>query len=173
MPAKNAPLFALLLWGSLVFVGCNRCETEDDETLLRGIIDRAAKLAEEHDVKELMRLAAKDFQASPGAQDRNATRGMLFMAFQRYGKFSVRFPRPTVNVDQGGAHAEASTPFLIVRDGQGLPDLSDLYNDPDGWVEQLGSMADPYHLELWFVKKDGDWLVRKARIQGLKSIDDL
>ncbi len=158
---------------ALLFSSCGSCDTPDNETQIRSLFDKGADFAQKHDIKELIRLTTDDFQAWPGPQDRQSAKGVLFMAFRRYKKFSVKFPRPTVNVDATGAYAEAKTPFLIVREGQSMPNLKDLYDDPDGWVEKVDDLADPYHLELWLIKKDDEWLVRKARIHGLKGLGDL
>ncbi len=164
---------AFVMVSSLLVAGCGSCETPDDETQIRALMEKGAGFAEKHDIGEIMGLATSDFQAWPGPKDRQSVKGVLFVAFRRYGKFSVKFPRPTVNVDVSGAYAEAKTPFLIVREGQNLPDLKDLYEDPEGWVEKVDDLADPYHLELWLVKKDDEWLVRKVRLHGLKGLGDL
>ncbi|MCP4680347.1 MAG: hypothetical protein GY854_33640 [Deltaproteobacteria bacterium] len=163
----------LLVLSALLVSSCGSCETSDNETQIRALIDKGAAFAQKHDIGELMGLTTDGFQAWPGPRDRQSVKGVLFIAFKRYKKFSVKFPRPTVNVDATGVYAEAKTPFLILREGQSMPDLKDLYDDPDEWVEKVDDLADPYHLELWLIKEDGEWLVRKARLHGLKGLGDL
>ncbi|MCP4600049.1 MAG: nuclear transport factor 2 family protein [Proteobacteria bacterium] len=157
----------------LLTSGCSKCETFDDETQIRKLIEDAAKSAEKRDIKELLELLTEDFVASPGAKDRQAIKGILFIAFRRYGKFTVEFPRPVVNVDPSLSYAEAATPFLIVRKGQDIPGLSDLYDDPKAWIDKIGNLADPYHLDIWFIKKGDEWLVRKAHLHSINRLEDI
>jgi hypothetical protein len=166
---------SLICAAMLYAAGCGRCsgKPNDDETRIRKIIEEAAALAEKHDINGLMKLATKNFTAEPGQKDRQAVRGILFIAFRKYGKFSVKFPRPSVEVAPGGLSAKADTPFLIVRQGSGVPDLSELYDDPKGWTEKVGKIADLYNIELWFDKVGDEWLVHEAKLMGLRNIYDI
>ncbi len=163
---KKKPLaFILLIVTGLFLGGCSGCEKRDDETQIRQLIENGALLAEQHKLKELMRLTTDDFLAMPNTMDRRSVKGMLFMAFRRYGKFKIRLPRPTVNVDASLAYAEATTPFAIIREDRTVPDLTGLYEDPESWLNALGEMAELYNLGLWLVKKEDRWLIRKARLK--------
>jgi hypothetical protein len=150
--------------------GCSGCEEEDDEKVLVGMINKAAELAERHDLGELMSMTSDDFVAKPGSRSRQEVKGILLMAFRRYGDFTVEHPAPSVEVSPSRLTATSEMPFLIVRQGVDLPDLTDLYDDPEGWIEAVGEKADAYHLKLGFRKTKGGWRVEKARVRGTRGI---
>jgi hypothetical protein len=153
--------------------GCSKNKEEpDDETKIRNIIEQAAAMAENHDINGLMDLTTEYFTAEPGQRDRQAVRGILFMVFRKYGTFSVKFPRPMVDVKPGSSQAKATTPFLIVRKGTEAPNVGDLYDDPKGWLEKVGKAADLYTIELWFEKGGEDWRVHETRLLGYRSMYD-
>ena len=163
--------FQRIIWGAVLLFwlgtpGCRKCETQDDETAIRQLIDGAVKSAEAQDIGALMDIATEDLTVLPGNKDRQKVKRELFVAFRYYGTFSIKHPRPTVNVDRTGEFAEAFVPFLILKAGVDPPDLSGLYEDPEAFVQEVSKLADLYRLELWLKKDGGDWLVRKARIQG-------
>jgi hypothetical protein len=159
-------LFALLICKS----GCSRCETLDDETRIRALIEKAEKSAESHAIGEILDLTTEDLLVQPGDKNRASVKRTLFVAFQFYGKLDVMYPRPTVNVDKSGAFAEALIHFVVVPSGKQRPDLTALYEDPEAFMETASELADLYKLELWLKKEGGDWLVRKARIHGSRSL---
>ncbi len=163
--SKRVIVFILFVETALFSTGCSGCDKQDDEAQIRELIEKGAILAEQHNVKELMQFTTKDFIAMPQSLDRRSAKGMLLMAFRRYKKFKVRFPRPTVNIDASSAYAEATTQFAIVREGGTVPDLSGLYEDPESWLIELGELADIYKLGLWLIKQDDRWLIRKARLE--------
>jgi hypothetical protein len=154
---------------SLLVAGCSGCEERDDEQVLQGMIRQAAELAARHELGELMSMTTDDFTASPGQRSRQEVKGILLMAFRRYGEFEVEHPRPTVEVAPSKLTATAELPFLIVRQDVDLPELSDLYEDPQGWIEAVGEKADAYFLELRFEKTDDGWRVERAVIQGTRG----
>ena len=157
----------LLSLGPLAFItGWARCETVDDETLIRTLIEGAEKSAEAHAISKIMDLATLDLVVQPGDKNRQHVKRTLFAAFQFYGQFDVIYPRPTVNVDKSKAFAEAVIHFVILRSGVELPALHALYEDPDAFVEQASQKADLYKLDLWLIKEGGEWRVRRAQIKG-------
>jgi hypothetical protein len=155
---------------ALLLPACSGCEEEDDEKALVGMINKAADLAAAHELGELMAMTTDDFVARPGHRTRQEVKGILLMAFRRYGEFSVEHPAPSVEVSPSALTATADLPFLIVRKGVELPDLSDLYEDPQGWVEAVGEKADAYHSKLSFRKTDDGWRVEKVKIQGTRGV---
>ena len=151
-------------------VGCSGCEEQDDETVIRGMVNRAADLAAKHELGELMQMTAEGFVANPGQRSRQEVRPILLMAFRRYGKFSVEHPRPAVDLDPSGLMASAEMPFLIVREGAEVPNLGELIDDPEGWFEEASEQADAYYLDLTFKKTDDGWRVSKAKIGGTRGV---
>ncbi|MBW2530728.1 MAG: hypothetical protein JRI55_04575 [Deltaproteobacteria bacterium] len=150
--------------------GCGGCEEQDDETALHELVKRGVAHAEKHAVGDLMALTTEDFKAVPRGGSRKEVRGTLMMAFKHYGVFDIRHPRPDIEVDPSGKLATVRVPFLIVRQGRSVPDLGELYDDPQRWLEEVGEIADPYHLQLQAVKRDGEWFVKQARLKGVRSL---
>ena len=127
----------LLIIGIIILTVCF-CSAKDDEKALRELVERAAQLAEQHDIGEIMDLTTEDFKAQPGDLDHRETKRILFMAFRHYGDLKVVHPRPSVDLDSGEGGASVSVPFLIVKRDQSLPELKGLYSDPKKWVEKVG-----------------------------------
>jgi hypothetical protein len=155
---------------ALIFVSVfTSCSEKDDAQIVRDIIGKCAKLAEQKQIGELLDFATKDFQAQPGRHDARSVKGILFVTFQQYGRFEIHYPRPKVTVSPDGNEADATVFFLIVRQDLAIPGLRELYQDPQGWLEAVGENADLYELELKWVKKDGEWLVRRAYLEGFRG----
>ncbi len=146
------------------------CSSKDDAVAIRKLIDQGAELAEGHQIGDLMDLTTKGFSASPGSHDARSVHGILFVAFKHYGTFDLRYPRPTVNVEEGAATAEATIHFMIVSQDKPMPELKDLYEDPQAWLDKAGEKADLYRLKLDLIKQDGDWRVQKADLSTLKGM---
>ena len=155
------------------FAGCSGTPPADDEALIRNLIDDARALAEQKKINELMDLTTEGLTVDPGQRDRRAAKATLFAAFRFYGAFHINYPRPMVSVNDAKTHGEATIPFVIIKQGAAFPDLKALYNEPERWLEEVGQMADLYHLTLW-LKKNGDtWLVERAHIQGTKRFGQI
>lgn len=152
---------------------CSGCEEQDDETSIRAMVRHAVGLAEQHKVGDLMELTTRELTIKPHGTTRQEVKGMLLIAFRRYGQFTIKHPRPAITIDPSGIEARAELPFVIVRKGRSMPDLGELYDDPERWLEELGEIADLYHLELWLIKDDDHWLVDSARIEGFRSLDTI
>ncbi len=168
----------VILWGLVVGLGlmagsCSGCEELDDQALIIQLIDRGARSAEKHRVGDLMSLTTDDFLLEPQQMDRRSAKGVVFMVLRRYGKLKVHYPRPSVDVAASRAEAEASFPFVIVREGSKVPNLSQLYDDPEGWLGQVARKADLYYMNLWLVKEDDVWLVNKAKVDGYRNPMDI
>jgi hypothetical protein len=145
------------------------CAKKDDAAAIRQLIDQGARLAEEHQIGALLKLATKDFTAMPGPFDAAKVKGILFMAFQHYGAMAVHYPRPSVEVAGNAESASATIHFIIVSKDKPLPRLKELYDDPQQWLEAASEKADLYQLELAWVKTGGDWRVRQAELKGFKG----
>jgi hypothetical protein len=145
------------------------CSPKDDVTVIRKIIQKAARSAEDHHIADLMDLTAGDFMALPGHYDVRMVKSILFGVFKRYGQFRIHYPQPAVDVTADGRDASTIIYFLIVRRNQSIPGLKELYNDPRRWLEAVGEKADLYQLKLQLKKKDGDWLVQQADLEGFKG----
>ncbi|MFO8070619.1 MAG: hypothetical protein R6V85_01980 [Polyangia bacterium] len=148
---------------------CSSCEEQDGETAIRQLISRAASLAERHELGELMRMTTQDVTARPGRMSRAEIKGALLVAFRRYGQFSIEHPRPSVEVEEDGVEASADLPFLVVRENREVPDLKDLYDDPQRWLEEVGELADLYFLDLRLIKEEDAWRVEGVRIRGTRG----
>lgn len=138
------------------------CAKGDDVRSIRELVDKGAALGEKHDIAGLMDLAAEDFLALPGNVDPRSVRAILWRAFRHYGTFKILYPVPKVTVSKEAEEASASFPFLIVRENVAFPNLKDLVDDPQRWLEEVGENADLYSLEMELSKGSGEWLVRRA-----------
>jgi hypothetical protein len=165
---KRANKYVLLVAG-IVVISLTCCTPKDDEVALRELVEKAAKLAEEHDIGGLMDLTTEDFKATPGNFDRIGAKRMLFVTFRHYGELDIIHPRPNVDLESKDKSPSVSFPFLIVRKGQSMPELKELYDNPRGWIEKVGESADLYRLRLNVVKHGGNWLVKKAYLEGFSS----
>jgi hypothetical protein len=146
------------------------CAERDDVRALRTLIKQGAMLAEKHDIGGILELASEDFQALPGALDRRQVRGVLWRAFKYYGALKVIYPRPAVDVEKDSDHALARFPFLIVKKEHSLPKLEALYNDPQGWLDEVGENADLYRLKLDLIKNGGGWLVNEVHLERFTGL---
>lgn len=154
----------------LVLLEVSACTKKDDVKAIRAMIQNAAALAEKHNITDLLKLTGPDFTAQPGHHGRKDLQGILFAAFHYYGRFKIHYPRPAIRLDDNsGKGATATIHFLIVNQDRSLPGLRELYDDPQRWLEAVGEMADLYHLELQWIKIDGDWMVKQARLEGFKG----
>ena len=162
--AKQAWAWLVLLLLIAVSV-LEACSSKDEETAIRELVKKGVTLGEEQDTKGLMNLATEDFRATPGDLGRQETRRVLFVAFRHYQDFKIVYPRPKVELKPDKRSATAVFPFLIVKKEASLPNLKELYEDPQRWLETVGENADLYRLKLEWIKQDGDWLVKQARLE--------
>ncbi len=165
MVKRVRPWIVLLL----IFIFAS-CSSKGDEKALEEMIQKAANLAEAHDIGGIINLTTKDFEAQPGGLNRRETKRILFMAFRHYGKLKVFYPKPSVDLESEKSRSTLSFPFLIVKKNQSLPALERLYNDPKGWMEAVGEGADLYRFKLKAEKMDGDWLVKSACLERFTGI---
>jgi hypothetical protein len=160
------PVYAWMV----LFIGASAllmiaCAPQDDEKALQALVEQAAGLAEEHDIKGIMELTTPDFQAQPHGIDRQAAKGILLMVFRHYGELSVVHPRASVDLAPQEGEPTVTVPFLIVKKEQTIPGLKELYDDPERWLEKVSENADLYQFRLKVVKKDGQWLVKTAVLE--------
>jgi len=154
-------VYLLLITGSLF----PACSSKDEEAVIRELVKKGAILGEEQDIKGLMNLTTEDFRALPGDLERQETRRILFVAFRHYQDFKILYPRPSVDLKPDKRSASAGFPFLIVKKETTFPKLKELYEDPQRWLETVGENADLYRMKLEWIKQDGEWLVKQARVE--------
>ena len=162
-----ARLVALLLITVFILAGCTK---EDDTEQIRELIKEGARLAEEHNIGGLLKLATEDFVAHPGHHDGRQVKGILWYAFNHYGNFKVMYPEPSVDLDESGREASAKVYVMIVQKERSIPELKDLYKDPRGWLEEVGETADLYRLKLKLLKNNEDWLVRSVLLEPFRGV---
>jgi len=146
------------------------CSDKDEGSVIRKLVEKCASLAEEHDVKGIIERTTQDFQAHPGQHDRMQVRKILWWIFRQYGSFEILYPEPSIEFIETGRAAKGRVYFLIIRKDHSYPALKDLYKNPDAWLEQVGQNADLYRLNLDFLKQDGEWLVKMARLENFKGL---
>ncbi len=167
-PTRHWIRIALLgcaLLGCFAIFTCH----SDDTVAVRKVIDKAAHLAEAHQVDDLLGLTTPDFKALPGGLDASGVKAVLQAAFSHYGAFDIRYPRPNVDVDEETSSASAVIYFMIVSQDLPIPGLKKLYKDPRQWMKKAGEKADLYQLKLDFLKKDGQWWIGQAELEGFKG----
>ena len=170
MPAPNIRrLVPYIVLALLALLEVSACGNKDDAKAIHMLIQKGAALAEKHNIADLLKLAAPDFTAQPGRYDSKGVHGVLWGAFHYYGRFKIHYPRPAIRLDKSGKGAAATFHFVIVRQDRSLPGLRELYDDPQRWLEAAGEMADLYHLQLQWIKIDGDWKVKQARLEGFRG----
>ena len=157
------------LVGVVFFLLASACSQEDDVAAIRALIQKGAALTEAHDISSLMELASEDIVALPGAHNRLEIKRILWLALRRYGQIRVLYPKPSVDLSTEGDRASCAMFLLIVKKDRVIPELKDLYDDPQGWLETVGDNADLYQLKLEWLKTDSRWLVKKARLDAFRG----
>lgn len=158
-----------ILW-AIFFVLVASCSPKDEVAAIREVIKKGAELAEDHDVGAIMDLTTADVVALPGQHDRLEIKRIIWAALMHYGKLKVIYPEPSVRLTSNESSASAIVYLLIVKKDRHMPELKELYKDPRRWLEEVGENADLYQLNLQMLKKDGDWLVKQAHLEGFKGI---
>ena len=153
----------------LLVAAVNACSSSNDADAIDALIGKGAQLAEAKQIGDLIDLTGEGFVALPGSYDAMSVRGILFRTFKYYGTFKILYPKPAVELDSTEKTASATVYFLIVKQGQKMPRLKDLYDDPVRWLETAGKMADLYRLELLLEKPGSKWLVYEAHLEGFKG----
>ena len=115
-------------------------------------------------------MTSEDFFAMPGQHDHKAVRRILWMAFRHYQEFKVMYPKPNIKLDSNGLTASTTIYFMIVKKNVSLPQLTELYKDPQGWLEEAGENVDLYKLTLELLKKNRDWLVTRAYLELFRGL---
>ena len=146
------------------------CGEKDHEVAIRSLVKQGAVHAEKHDISGILSLASEDLKVLPGDIDRREVRRILWIAFRHYGDFKVIYPQPEVNLVKDGLSASAEFPFLIVKKEQSFPNLTDLFNEPQRWLEEVGENADLYRLKLRPSNKRGEWLVTQAHLERFTGL---
>jgi hypothetical protein len=146
------------------------CSSKDDISVIRGLIEDCARLAEEHNAKKIIEQTTDTFYANPGKHNRQEVRKVLWWAFRQYKAFKVLYPEPDIELTEAGSTATGRVYFMIVRNKQTYPALKELYADPEAWLEEVGKNADLYRLDLAFIKKDDTWHVSTASLWPFKGL---
>lgn len=92
------------------------------------------------------------------------------MTFRHYEEFKVIYPEPSVKIEPSGLAAFAKIYFMIIKKDLSFPKLKELYKDPQGWLEEVGENADLYRLKIELLKKNRDWLVRRAHLELFRGL---
>jgi hypothetical protein len=158
-----------ILWAILI-VFVPSCSQKDEVSAIRELIKKGAELAEDHDVGGIMELTTEDVVAIPGQHNRLGIKRIIWAAFRHYGKLKVLYPEPSVDLTSNENKASCRVYLLIVKKDRSFPELKELYKDPRRWLEEVGENADLYQLNLQMLKKNGDWLVKQAHLEGFKGI---
>ena len=145
------------------------CSKKDDISIIRQHIEQGAKLAEKHDINGLMKLTTDDFIAMPGNRDHRQVKTIIWLAFKHYRKLKIVYPEPGISLQNNNSTATATLTFLIVRKEQTLPDLDEIWRNPKKWLNTLGENADLYQLKLAWLKKNGNWLIKEARLAPFRG----
>ena len=140
------------------------CSSGDETAHIRNIIEKGAAFAESHDIKSLLKLATDDVVAMPGPHDVRSIKKILFWAFNHYGNFEIRYPRPLITFNDSKEAASSTIFFILVRKDHKIPGIKELYDDPERWLEQISEKAELYQLDLDFVKKAGHWKVKTVHL---------
>jgi hypothetical protein len=138
------------------------CSKKDDITVIRQLIEQGAKLAENQDINGLMKLTTGDFIALPGKHDNREVKTIIWLAFKHYRRFKILYPEPGISLQTDSGTALAKE--------QSLPDLNELWRNPEKWLKELGENADLYQLKLEWLKKNGNWLVKEARLAPFRGL---
>lgn len=154
-----APLFFLMA-----------CSPQDDVSVIRQLVEDCARLAEEHNAKEIIEQTTDTFYANPGKHNRQEVRKILWWAFRQYKAFKIRYPEPDIELMETGRAATGRVYFMIVRSKLKFPGLKDLYDDPEAWLEHVGKKADLYRLDVAFKKNNDNWYVTTAHLSPFKGL---
>ena len=170
MDRKTLAQMTILWMVFFFFFLAAACSQKDDVQVIRALIKEGAKLAEDHNVSEIMELTTEDVVALPGHHNRLEIKRIIFAALMHYGKLKVLYPKPSVDLSSNDNSATCMIYLLIVKKDRTIPDLKDLYEEPRRWLEKVGENADLYQVKLQLLKKDGKWLVNQAHLEGFKGL---
>ncbi len=157
-----------ILW-AILFLFLIACSEKNDVSAIRELIKKGVELAEDHDVGGIMDLTTEDVVAHPGQVNRLEIKRILWRAFRHYGKLKVLYPKPSVDVSAKNNTAACKAYLLIVKKDLAFPDVKEFYDDPKRWLETVGERADLYQLNLQMIKKEGNWWVKQAHLEGFKG----
>ena len=159
-----------ILIGGVFFLLASACSQEDDVAVIRAMIKKGAALAEAHDISSLMELASEDIVAQPGGHNRLEVKRILWLALRHYGQIKVLYPKPSVELSAEGDRAASKMFLLIVKKDRVIPELKDLYDDPQEWLEKVGDNADLFQLKLEWLRTDTRWHVSKAHLDAFRGM---
>ena len=159
-----------ILSGLVFFIMAPACSQEDDVAAIRAVIQKGAALAEAHDISGMMALATEDIVAQGGTYNRLEIKRIIWSALMHYGKINILYPKPSVDLYSETNQASCAMFLLIVRKDRVVPDVKDLYDDPQGWIETVGDNADLYQLKLNMRKTAGGWRVSAAHLAPFRGM---
>ena len=167
---KNLTKIMIPWMTSFFLFMASACSQKDDVQVIRGLIKEGAELAEDHNVSGIMEMTTEDVVAFPGNHNRMEIKRIIFAALMHYGKLRVLYPKPSVDLSTTDNSATCMIYLLIVKKDRTIPDVKDLYEEPRRWLEKVGENADLFQVELQLLKKDGKWLVNRARLEGFRGL---
>lgn len=151
---------------SVLLISCSR-KNEVEE--IRKMFAQCVQLAKAHETQKIIDHVTEDFVAMPGDHDRRTTKRILWISFRHYDKFTIKYPQPDIEIGKDGQTARATITLLILKQGQIMPDIDELYKDPGRWVQKVGEKADLYRLKVELVKTSGDWKAKQARLEPFRG----
>ena len=155
-------LWALL--GTVCLFIAAGCGHNDEVAVIRDQIQKGAALAEAHDINGLMKLAAEDIVVNPGGYNRREIKRIIWAVLRHYGHIKIIYPRPSVDLSNDN-QASCGLVFLIVKKNRVIPDVKELYDDPQAWIETVGANADLYRLKFEMLKTNKGWQVKNAYLE--------
>lgn len=137
-------------------------EPEDDQAILRSLVDKAAIAAENRDLEFFKNLISDDYSDSQGRQARQIKQ-LLYFFFQRGGAISIYLLDKEVEVDTSASPMTASMSTKVVTTrGPKVEDIRKvLPEQARGLVFQLS----------W--KKEEGWKVISARWRDIANVREL
>ena len=160
---------SLVVLSSLLLLLAACSKTEREEEVYR-FIQQGVELAEAHSLGDLMDMAREGFIAEPGKRSSKEVRRILFVAFKRFGKFQILYPKPSVRLSEDEETAIVKMNFLITKKEKPFSELKLLYDDPAAWLNAVDERNDIYTLSMELEYESGDWMVTKARLTGFARL---
>jgi hypothetical protein len=161
--------FPLVLVLLATAFSCGWCQEEPDGVKIRRLVERAVRLAEQHNAAEIMELASKDLTVRPWGMKLPEFRLFFRSRLRSYGDFTLLYPRPDIYLPEGQGVAGVTLTVLMVRRGEAFPELDELADDPERWLIKASEVAKVFRIILDLSKIDDEWKVTGAHFKRLRD----